>query len=113
MPPWLELVERAANVDLVDVQYRLTTTGSCGWLAAPALAGGAALQEVVATGAGTLDALVLPDGAIAGYQEGEVVVEGGDPVLAKLVAVGSDPESARAELVRAIEQVRVDGVPIG
>lgn len=113
LPPAYDLVEQVCGIDLVALHHGLVAGEAAG--APPGRSVYGIQVQVWAQGPGTLerfDAPVSPGvSALTVLSAGEVLGPESDPLLIKLTAVDADPVTARATLVRALHELRIDGVP--
>ena len=117
------VTEEVVGRDLVEAQLRIAAGEPLGWTQEDIVAHGAAIEcRIYAEdpecnflpSPGTVSILELPQGPgirhECGVEPGSVVTVHYDPLLAKIIAAGSDRDAALDRLADALERYRIGGV---
>jgi len=106
------LHERGLGVSLPGALLQLAGGEALGWQEADLGIRSVHLQAaIVATAAGTLEALELGDASVSTLPDGSEIDPAVDPILARVFVSGADRRAAHRALVEALHAVNVVGVP--
>jgi acetyl-CoA/propionyl-CoA carboxylase biotin carboxyl carrier protein len=113
------LTERVFDVDLVDAQSRLLEGQPLGWEGATDRPERHGVQlrilhvdptDGIGRPEGTLERLVVPEGAEVGVAEGQACTSETEPLLASIVVTGPTRHAALVKAKAALDEVVVEGV---
>lgn len=106
------LHERGLGASLPAALLQLAGGETLGWHEDDLGVRGVHLQAaIVATAAGTLEALELGESGVSTLPEGGEIDPAVDPILARVLVSGADRRAAHRALVEALNAVHVVGVP--